>query len=67
MSRNEFFELYDIVFDLDGHTKACGRQAVRNLILAADEIEPDVLHGNLNSGFMYVSKIQVLYQKLKNN
>lgn len=60
MFRNRF----DIVFDDNLNIKPCGRDATRALIELADEIEPDVVHGNMHTGQMNVHMIRQLYDKL---
>lgn len=61
--RDRFCNYYKIVFDEHGEIKNCGREAVIQLIMAADSIEPDIKHGNTVNGFMNVHLIKQLYAK----
>lgn len=50
--KGNFLKLYGTVFD--GTTIiACGREATKALIAAADKVEPEISHGN-SDGFMDV-------------
>ena len=64
MSREQFLQHYITVFDGKGAIKACGREATKRLIEAADQLEPGIRHGNAETGVMDVGRIQALARKL---
>lgn len=59
--QTRFKNYYNIVFDKDGNVKPCGREAVRNLIIAADSLEPNVKHGDIHTCFMKEHLIKNLH------
>ena len=59
-----FCNCYNIVFDENGNIKACGREAVKNLIAISDQIEPDIVHGNMIKGYMNEYLIKNLHSKV---
>lgn len=63
MSREQFLQHYMAVFD-NGEIRACGREATKRLIGAADSLEPGVSHGNLDTGSMDVAAIKALARKM---
>lgn len=60
----KFLMVYDVVFDEQGYVKACGRHACMQLIRLANEIEPDVDHGNQETGMMNVQSMRDLHNKI---
>lgn len=60
-----FLEQYKVVFDIEGNVKNCGREACRELIRRADEIDSGVSHGDLDTGYMDIVAIQRLYNAVK--
>ena len=62
--KQRFCNTYRIVFDENGNTKACGREATVNLIGLADSLEPDIKHGNIVNGMMNINLMRSLYQKV---
>jgi len=56
--------LYSRVFNSNGEIKACGRYTCRDLIMHCDELEPSISHGDIVTGFMRVSSIKDLYNRL---
>ena len=60
----EFFKLYHQVFDEEGNIKACGRDTCFALIVVADEVEPEISHGDTHRNFVYSKKMHSLYKKL---
>ncbi len=69
MSKIDFLKQYSVVFDLDGNVKLCGRNACKDLILAAIEVSgektPDYF-GSLKTGMMNIERINVLKESLAN-
>ena len=61
---SRFCCLYKLAFDDDGHTKTCGREMCKEIMVLANQIEPTVSHGNIETGFMDISSIQALYERL---
>lgn len=59
------FENYSKVFNSDNTIKLCGREACKVLIEEANTLEPNISHGNLETGYMNIEKIQRLYSRLK--
>lgn len=62
-----FMTQYGNVFNTDGSVKACGREESKKLIKISNEIDPDVIHGDTDTGFMNISEIQKLYAKISKN
>ncbi len=61
----EKFEiLYNRVFTKDGDIKACGRYTCIDLIMHCNEMEPEIEHGDLVTGFMRTTTIKSLYNRL---
>lgn len=60
----KFFKQYKEVFDKEGNVRACGREKCMRLILTSDNLEPEISHGDLSSGFMKIEAIKSLYEKL---
>lgn len=56
--------LYNRVFTKNGEVKACGRYTCIDLIMHCDEIEPEVSHGDIVTGFMRTTSIKSLYNRL---
>lgn len=49
---------YAEVFDAEGNIKACGRACCKELIEACNKVEPEVSHGDLDTGIMDVEAIK---------
>ena len=64
MYLTRFCSLYKLAFDDDGYIKTCGREMCKEMIILANQIEPAVSHGSVETGFMDVSSIQALYERL---
>lgn len=60
----KFKQLYNIVFDEAGYVRLCGRESCKLLITLANQISPDVNHGNAVTGMMNTQAIRDLYTKL---
>lgn len=63
---NNFLDNYKNVFDSQGNIKACGRDKCKELIKLANNIEPEVFHGDLKTGYMNIASMKALYNKLQN-
>ena len=63
MNKQEFFNNYQTVFDNMGNIKPCGRETVITLIKSADELDPEISHGNIITGMMDEKRIKNLYTK----
>lgn len=61
--QTEFIKVYYEVFDEKGHIMACGRDKCKELIALADLIENEN-HGNKETGFLNVSKIRSLKNRI---
>ncbi len=59
-----FKQLYSVVFDEAGYVRLCGRESCKLLITLANQISPDVNHGNAATGMMNTQAIRDLYTKL---
>ena len=59
-----FYKLYGECFDDHNNVKNCGRNKCIELITLANEIEPNVKHGDDKNGFMEIKSIITLYDKL---
>lgn len=60
----QFSSIYNSVFDTEENIKACGRETCRELIRVANKLEPGVVHGELQTGFMDSKTIIRLHNKL---
>lgn len=58
--REAFLKQYYRVFDSRNNIMACGRLECIQLINLANILEPDISHGNINTGHMKVEKIREL-------
>lgn len=66
MADNQIFlNAYNTVFDANDNIKACGRQACIKLIDIANEIEPEVSHGNTSNGMINTYLLNKLKNKIK--
>lgn len=61
-----FKNRFQIAIDEKGQPKACGRDAARELIEIANEIEPNISHGDIHTGEMNVLTLILLKNKLEN-
>lgn len=61
----QFLDKYSEVFDDNNNIKICGRDVTKELIKIANDIEPDISHGDLDDGFMDVQAILNLCEKIK--
>ena len=59
-----FLSVYTVVFDESGYVKNCGRHACMELISLANQIAPDVDHGNAQTGMMNTQSLRDLHEKL---
>ena len=59
----EFLNLYSNVFTNDS-VNNCGREMCRKLIKKANELEPEINHGDLKTGFMNIESIKNLKEKI---
>lgn len=60
----KFYQLYVECFDANNNVKICGREKCKELIKLANEIEPNIKHGNLEEGFMNVRAMINLHDKV---
>lgn len=63
MQTFEIKRLYNVVFDLDGNVRACGRDACKRLIEAISS-ESDLNVGNAETGVMNVDVLKSEYNRL---
>ena len=61
---NTFLNLFCEVFDENNNVRNCGRTKSKELIELANSLEPEVSHGNLETGFMKTKEIISLKEKL---
>lgn len=60
-----FANLYEQAFDENGEVKVCGREVCQELILLANQIEPDINHGNPYTGMMEVEAMHRLHTSIR--
>ena len=60
----EFLKLFDEVFAANGTIRMCGRDKCEEIIAIANELEPGISHGNLNTGFVNAKALHSLKEKL---
>ena len=61
----EFMVLYDDVFDEDGEIKQVGRERTKRLIEACEQFSSNTNFGSKITGFMNVTNIKALRNKLQ--
>ena len=59
-----FLNAYNIVLDEKGNFKTCGREACMNLISVANELEPEISHGNIANGMVNSTLVTRLRDKI---
>ena len=59
-----FLLLFSEAFDKNGEVKLCGREVCQELILLANQIEPNIEHGNPHTGMMDTDAIKSLHKKI---
>lgn len=59
---DRFFELYDRCIDENGHVKACGRDACKDLLRYFSDFEYPEKYGNIQTGMLNTEEI-VKYRK----
>lgn len=64
MLKEEFLNVYTLVFDEQGYVKLCGRHACIKLIKLANQIVPDTDYGNPCTGMMNLQALRDLHEKL---
>lgn len=64
MIKESFLNVYALVFDEQGYVKNCGRHACMELIMLANQIAPDIDHGNVETGMMNVQSMRDLHYRL---
>lgn len=60
----EIKELYNKVFDENGHVTLCGRDTCKKLMIALNEIYETVDFGDLETGFLNVENVKKYVNKL---
>lgn len=63
----EFFDLYNNVFDENDLIKAVGREHTKCLIEACEQFSSNTDFGSKDTGFMNVTNIKMLRNKLQEN
>jgi len=63
--KQAFLNTYNIVFDSENNFKNCGREVCIKLITLANEIEPEVSHGNASNGMINANLMKSLKEKIK--
>lgn len=61
----EFMVLYNDVFDEDDEIKQVGRERTKRLIEACEQFSSDINFGSKINGFMNVTNIKALRNKLQ--
>lgn len=59
----EFLKLFGEVFYY-GKVRGCGREKCRQLIHLADQVEPEIIHGNPKNGMIDISVMLALKERL---
>lgn len=62
--QERFLQLYNDVYKNGKTISLCGKNLCLQLILCADEVEPDVRHGDTTHCRLYEKQIKALYHKL---
>ena len=63
--KQAFLNTYKLVFDKDNNFKDCGREVCKKLITLANEVEPNVSHGNTYSGMVNANLMRSLKEKIE--
>lgn len=64
MLKERFLALYACVFDKQGYVQPCGREACKELIMLANQIQKNTNFGDERTGMMNPQAMRDLHTKL---